>query len=84
MLNFAYQQRKTWLCRLIFALIELQIPLIKALTIVCRPMKLLARYHQRLGLHGQEQQGGPNGPQDGDQAAVGHVFSSCLVDIIII
>ena len=45
---------------------EVKIPLIKALTIGCRPVQLLARYLQRRVLHGQEQQGGPNVPQHGD------------------
>ena len=67
-----------------FALNEPKMPLKKALTIVYRPIKLLTRYHQRLGLHGQEQQDGPNGPQDGDQAAVGRVFCHFLIDIIVI
>ena len=59
---------------LIFTLFEPKIPLMKALTIVYRPIKLLTGYHQRPGLHGQDQQGGPNEPKYGDQAAGGHVF----------
>ena len=72
------------LSRLVLTLFELQIPRIKALSIGCRPVQLLARYLQWHGLHGQEQQGGPNVPQHCDQDAVGHGFRLILADITII
>ena len=53
-----------------------------------RPVQLLTQYLQPCGLHGQEPQGGPNAhqnvPQDGDQAAVGHVYHLISADIMII